>query len=383
MKCRNIPAFLIVMAMALFFAVGAAAEMLTDETGQWKYIPEEGNATIWGCVEEPGGKLIVPRTLDGYPVTGIGDSAFSFCYDLQAVILPDTLTAIGDGAFSGCGGLTEITLPDSLTSLGVWAFAETGLTQITLPDALTVIGEATFWECRDLAQVTLPKGLLLIDTAAFLDCDLQQISLPGSLVYIAPSALAVSWGACAIHAPTGSYGERFAERMGMPYVAAADAAPQSRDIRLFEGFRYVVNEDGKTVTIWENMDKEAEWITVPDEIDGLPVTAIGVGAFAECALAGITLPQSLVSICDYAFCHSALTQIFLPDSLTAIGARAFYSCGALPAIYLPASIAHIGKDAFRRYSENIDAIDMIIYTPAGSYAETYAKQNRLPLVSDD
>ena len=55
---------------------------------------------------------------------------------------------------------------------------------------------------------------------------------------------------------------------------------------------------------------------IPDEIDGMPVTSIGDGAFADC---------------------HALTTITIPDSVTSIGDRAFQSCNALESIVVPSA----------------------------------------------
>lgn len=387
MNRRTILVYLAIAVIALMIAVGAVAEQ-TDATGQWKYILEDGNATITGNVEEPSGELVVPEVLDGHPVTGIGAGAFQYCNDLTRITLPNSVTTIGGEAFDSCWGLMEIILPDSLTSLGAYAFAGSALQQIILPDSLTIIAECTFYKCEDLSQVTLPKGLILIDSAAFMDTNLTEITLPGPVVYIAPGAFSMWIGnTLTIYAPAGSWGERYAEEMkeydDVRFVPVEDsAASQLPETRQFEGFRYVVNEDGKTVTIREFVDKTADWVTIPNDMDGLLVTAIGVGAFAECAMKGINLPDSLVSIGDYAFCHSALKEIALPGSLVSIGEHAFYDCDTLPLMYLPTSVTHIGRYAFSREGHG-DTMDMIIHAPAGSYAEGYARQNRLPLVITD
>ena len=51
--------------------------------------------------------------IDGHSVTGIGDRAFSFCFNMAEVTLPDGVTNIGDEAFYGCGSLTLTVSRDS------------------------------------------------------------------------------------------------------------------------------------------------------------------------------------------------------------------------------------------------------------------------------
>lgn len=106
----------------LFLAAGAVAEGLTDASGQLKYALEDGGATIMGYVEEPTGDLYLPSTLDGYPLTGIGDSAFFYCGDLSGMTIPNSVTAIKSGLFMFCDSLTDVTIPNSVTVIDDRAF---------------------------------------------------------------------------------------------------------------------------------------------------------------------------------------------------------------------------------------------------------------------
>jgi hypothetical protein len=56
--------------------------------------------------------------VEGDSIVEIGKKAFSGCWNLKSITIPDDVTEIGDGAFSGCSSLTSITIPDSVTSIG-------------------------------------------------------------------------------------------------------------------------------------------------------------------------------------------------------------------------------------------------------------------------
>ena len=68
-----------------------------------------------------GGNVTVPDTIDGLPVTTIGDEAFVGCTGLTSITLPNSVTTIGGRAFDGCTGLTSIILPNNLTTTGTSA----------------------------------------------------------------------------------------------------------------------------------------------------------------------------------------------------------------------------------------------------------------------
>ena len=83
---------------------------------------------------------------------------------------------------------------------------------------------------------------------------------------------------------------------------------------------YSTNADGSIYTYSTNADGSANivayagppWVvTIPTNINGLTVTSIGGGAFEDDSLTGVTIP----------------------DSVTSIGNFAFYDCTSLTGIY--------------------------------------------------
>ncbi len=75
-------------------------------------------------------------------------------------------------------------------------------------------------------------------------------------------------------------------------------------------------------------------VTVPAEIDGYPVTAIGDYAFQLCAgLSGVTIPGGIASIGKYAFqgCTS-IESLIIPSTMAYIGEGAFANCDLLATV---------------------------------------------------
>lgn len=60
------------------------------------------------------------------PIFEITNNLFdsSRFYDLESIIIPNSVTEIGSSAFSNCRSLTSFTIPDSVTEIGFWAFED-------------------------------------------------------------------------------------------------------------------------------------------------------------------------------------------------------------------------------------------------------------------
>ncbi len=177
------------------------------EGGNIYYNPDTG--TITDC-DKSVTSANIPTEIDGVRITSIGDYAFSWCYSLTNITIPDSVTSIGWGAFSSCTSLTSInvdenntnytsidsilfnkdtteiicypaglnnenySIPDSVTSIRDYAFSGCRLTSITIPDSVTSIGDFTFHHCKSLTSLTIPRSVISISGGewgeTFSDC---------------------------------------------------------------------------------------------------------------------------------------------------------------------------------------------------------------------
>ncbi len=68
------------------------------------------------CYPVVSGKVVIPATYNGKPVTKIGDYAFEKCTNVTEVVIPEGIVSIGKCCFSG-SGVTHLEIPDSVTNI--------------------------------------------------------------------------------------------------------------------------------------------------------------------------------------------------------------------------------------------------------------------------
>ena len=132
----------------------------------------------------------------------------------------------------------------------------------------------------------------------------------------------------------------------LPAAAADSAAEETQPA--FEGLLYE-KADG-TVTITGVTDDLPESVTIPSEIDGLPVTKIAESAFAfHLTMTDVVIPESVTEIGDNAFKNCwVLKSAVLPDSLKVIPTSLFDKCEKLESVNIPSAVEKIGDRAFCR-----------------------------------
>ena len=354
-------------------------------------------------------------------VTAIGNEAYSDCRQLESITLPQSLTSLGANVFASCDKLASITLPDNIESVGTNVFGK--------------IGEIKAYPGTKTAETLEKAGIAYVDanvypTVLILNEDKLTIRQNETeelyVMGYAPgdaTDLSVSFSSSDPEvASVDENGRVTALKAGTAVVTAA--SKHNADVKaectvtvtgiLASDIEYQIDGDHIPITGYEG---SAETLTIPGEIDGLPVTTIGAvsfwfsdqlksvvlpegvttiehEAFANCknlesaslpagiqtigkrafyntALKTVELKDGLTSIGIEAFCNNKnLTEVTLPEGLTDIGVRAFENCPNLAELTVPASVASIGTDAFK------DGPQLLKVYP-DSYALTYAVENNL------
>ncbi|MDB6109626.1 MAG: Ig-like surface protein [Pedosphaera sp.] len=136
----------IVLTM-LAFPIVAQAQLL--------YTTINNTIQITGYTGGDGGHVNIPATINGLPVTSIGDSAFRFS-NVSVVTIPGSVTSIGIQSFANCASLYVVRMTNGVISIGDYAFWFcTGLPSITVPASVTSIGFQAFGGCKSLSGLTV------------------------------------------------------------------------------------------------------------------------------------------------------------------------------------------------------------------------------------
>ena len=249
----------------------------------------------------------IPSTVEfegnQYPVIKINDNVFAGNTNLTAVTLSEGLVEIGGFAFKGCQNLESVTLPESLTTLGDYAFSSCKLLKmIKIPSGVTTIPNDCFSKCSSLESVKIPEGVTDIGGAAFSGCNLNALTLPESLEKI-------------------------------------------------KGCAFEDNRSLKSVNI------------------PAKVKTIEQQAFYGCGLTELVIPEGVQAIGYHAFFNNSLQNLTLPSTITSIGNSAFCYNNNLQSITCNAATPPtLGDDAF--YRSNIQEVKVPLASIA-AYRKTY------------
>jgi hypothetical protein len=206
---------------------------------QFIFTTYNGSVTIMGYTGS-GGAVVIPATINGYPVTSIGENAFDLCRLITSLTIGTNVTSIGSIAFENCAGLTNITIPSSVTTIGDDAFCYcSSLQAITLeatnsfysivagvlfdisqtkliqypagkagssyiiPNTVTNIGEWAFGDCTNLTSVTIPNSVTSIANRMFESCtSLTNVMIPNSVASIGLMAFSFCSGLTNVTIPS-------------------------------------------------------------------------------------------------------------------------------------------------------------------------------------
>ena len=352
---------------------------------RFTYQDDGSGILITGFTSAPVGALEIPSTINGIPVTAIGDSAFRNCGGLTSVTIPASVGFIGNSAFAGCGGLTSAEFQGDAPYMGSGVFdnAHSGFTvryhngAMDFTPLIWLGYPSDILDADPEIEVEQPVGTGLTDGASTVNWGSVPIGAgcnrtftirnPGldALTGLALTVTGANAGEFTVGSPGASSLAPGADttftvalapgalgsRTAVLHISSNDPDENPFDINLSGqatpmNFTYVDNGSSITITGMTSVPLGA--LEIPSTINGKPVTRIGAEAFYECSgLTSVTIPASATSLEDRAFYGcSGLTNVIIPNSVTSIGNAAFYQCSGLTSMTLSSSMTSIGHEVF-------------------------------------
>jgi BspA type Leucine rich repeat region (6 copies) len=325
----------------------------------------------------PSDNVVIASVYDGYPVTSIGNFAFSSYPTLRSITIPNSVLNIGEFAFYGCG-LTNVFIPNSVTNIGQQAFYGCiSMTNVILGTNVLSIGPDGFALCI-LTSVTIPASVTNLASGAFASCNLTNITFLGNAPGPEDNDAFYGNPAKVVYYYYGTSG--WIWYFGGLSTAELDTPPLT----------FVINNNTITITGYTGTNGT---VTIDSIINGYPITSIrpqafydytnltnvvigngvtniGEEAFYDCVnLKNVTISNSVTSIGESAFYHCTnLTSVTIPDSVTSISDSTFSHCTSLTNVTIANGVENIGDYAFWDCYDLTNIVIPATVTNIGDYA---------------
>ena len=361
---------------------------------------EFGNIPFLKKYEGPGGEVIIPKG-----VVLISNLAFSFIENITSIEIPSTVTEIKDWTFHLQRNLKKVAIPDSVEEMGVHAFEECpSITEVIVSDKFVekmwrvCPADIKYGICctylrsvesfseesakRLIAFIKKNKQAVLKRICVDEDVNVLQsfLALEKKITPLQiDEYLEVVEGHTALTAHLLAFkAEHFSEQQ--INAANQDEADKQLGIKQLsvadwrKVFKFKIENEQAIISGYKG---EADEISIPGKIGNNSVI-IGERAFDNNRLLKkVKIEAGVKEIRKKAFfaCVNVI-EIHIEEGLTKIGFCAFESCRNLRKIIIPNSVQEMGDYVF------ICDNNLIIHAPAGSYAETYAKENNIPFVAE-
>lgn len=329
-------------------------------------------------------------------VTKISKFAFNHASNLRKINLPNTITCIDTGAFLSCK-VEAINIPEGVEIIESYAFSQTQIKSLILPEGIKVIEYMAFLNCYKMGEIQIPESLSIIGSEAFSGCSsIYEVRYAGTQKQWYDITKEYGWDSdvenYAIQYGDGTVGgththifsnwmtvnkptetetgleERYCscgekETREIPTLSHVHTVEEwtvtkeatetenglkegictecGREVKeviatVNQFLEYELNEDGQSYSVvglgnW--VDPE---LVIPDTYNGLPITIIGMGAFAN---------------------SDSLESVYISDSVECVDARAFAGCKNLKTVRMGANVKILGEQAFN-YCLSLEKIEL-------------------------
>ncbi|MBQ7984384.1 MAG: leucine-rich repeat domain-containing protein [Bacteroidales bacterium] len=250
------------------------------------------------------------------------------------VIIPDTVrfrgktynvTGIGDSAFFGCDNIDTVHLSQFVTYIGNGAFYLTNIKLIEFNENIESIGESAFANCNSIKDFTVNEKVKHIGKKAFFNSGLQNLTVNARSLDNSSSFNDIS---TLQHVTIGEEVTELAENI---FAGCRNITDIDYNAIEFQGFSPISN-----IQSLQN-------VTIGDKVKVLPEEFI----FNCKGVKQTEIPQSVETVYSFAFAQSGLETVVLPENLSQMGTSVFKDCKSLAYVELPDNLRVITENMFQ------------------------------------
>ena len=161
-------------------------ELKSGEDQSGRYVYKVYSTNDVGIVEylynSKETRIDIPQYIDGHRVSFICDNAFSKCYNVEEITIPNSVEGFEKNAFKNCTKLKKMELPTLWAySISEGIYSTAAMTRIEIPGNVHYVFYNAISDCSNLEEIVFKEGVNSID-CNFSNCGLlKRIYIPKSV----------------------------------------------------------------------------------------------------------------------------------------------------------------------------------------------------------
>ena len=340
----------VLITILCLLTICGCSNQTKEEKDIFDYIIEDSSVMITKYKNMEGTEnVVIPDTINGYPVKGIDNEVFMNMTDIINIIIPDTVSHIGYNAFKGTKWYEN--LNDEFVIAGDKVLIKYNGTErnVEIPKTVKYLSACAFTDRNDIWDIKLHEGITIIPDYCFYNCKFTYLHPTEQIAFIGESAFENSNIAeFAVPDIINTVPKRaFCNCSNLSTITLHDNIENIYEKAFGYSSLYTLKVKG-----YENEEKDYQY-----------------GFYGQ-----IVLPDNIKYIADDVFegCSNIkdLSAINIKEGIKSITKENFYYFESPGHVYIPRSVTYIEDKVFKECPD----IHLMVYE--NSYAHEYAKNNQ-------
>ena len=340
----------VLITILCLLTICGCSNQTKEEKDIFDYIIEDSSVMITKYKNmEVAENVVIPDTINGYPVKGIDNEVFMNMTDIINIIIPDTVSHIGYNAFKGTKWYEN--LNDEFVIAGDKVLIKYNGTErnVEIPKTVKYLSACAFTDRNDIWDIKLHEGITIIPDYCFYNCKFTYLHPTEQIAFIGESAFEES-NIAEFTVPDiiNTVPKRaFCNCSNLSTITLHDNVENIYEKAFGYSSLYALKVKG-----YENEEKDYQY-----------------GFYGQ-----IVLPDNIKYIADDVFegCSNIkdLSAINIKEGIKSITKENFYYFESPGHVYIPRSVTYIEDKVFKECPD----IHLMVYE--NSYAHEYAKNNQ-------